>query len=328
MKEEIISISISLILLIISLSGCVEEKPTVKSNVFYVDIGGEADYTQIQDAIDKAVEGDIIYVQDGVYFETLVINKSISLIGSSSDKTIIFFNKSNNDNDNIILINADKCKIEEFKIINANISLDLTGIDVNSSNNIISNNSILNFKQGIHLNKNTSDNTISWNNISNVQYGIVLDYSYKNTLSSNNISSSTKYGIYLYFGSEANVISWNTISDSEYAISIKGSINSIFGNMIIDNIRGINICCGANNNVMSYNTFRQNSLYHAYDTLPNLWDSGSIGNYWDDFEEYGKVAYDNNTDGIIDSPYDIFGNVNQDRYPLMNPPRSLIGNYN
>ena len=329
MKKEILSISISLVVFIISISGCIEEKPTVRSNITYVDKGGGADYTQIQDAIDNAVDGDIIYVQDGIYFETLVISKSISLIGSSPDKTIIFFNESNNDENNVILINADKCKIEEFKIINANVSLDFIGVNVNSSNNSISNNSILNFKQGIYLKQNTSDNIISWNNISNGLYGIVLDYSYKNTLSSNNISGSSKYGIYLYFGSEANIISWNTISDNEYAISIKGTCNSIFGNKIINNIRGINICCGANNNVMSYNTFSQNSLYHAYDALPNLWDSGAIGNYWDDFDKHSsKGAYDNNTDGIIDSPYNIFGDVNQDRYPLMYPPRSLIGDYN
>ena len=322
MKKEILSISISLVVFVVSISGCFEEKSTVKSNIIYVDNGGGADYTQIQDAIDNADDGNIISVQNGVYYETLVINKSISLIGASPDKTIIYFNGSNNDTSNIILINADECAIEGFKMINVNVSLDLTGINVNSSNNSISNNSILNFKQGIYLKEDTSNNIISWNNISNDRYGIVLYYSYKNTLSRNNVSGSSKYGIYLYFGSEANIISWNIISDNEYAISIKGTSNTIFGNTIINNQRGINICCGANSNVMSYNTFSQNSLYHAYDTLPNQWDSGSIGNYWDDFDEYSKNAYDNNTDGIIDSPYNIFGDINQDRYPLMNPPFS------
>ena len=323
MKKEILSISISLIVFIISISGCIEEKPTVKSNIIYVDNGGGADYTQIQDAIDNADDGNIIYVQNGTYFETLVINKSISLIGASPDKTIIYFNGSNNDKNNIILINADKCAIKGFKMININVSLDLIGINVNSSNNIISNNSILNFKQGIYLKEDTSNNIISWNNISNDRYGIVLDYSYKNTLTKNNISFSSEYGIYLYFGSEANIISWNIISDNEYAISIKGTSNTIFGNTIINNQRGIYFCCGANSNVMSYNLFSQNSQYHAYDTLPNQWDSGSIGNYWDDFDEPSEGAYDNNSDGIIDSPYNILGDINQDRYPLMNPPFSF-----
>ena len=86
---------------IISVSGCIEKNPTVKSNIIYVDNGGGADYTQIQDAIDNADDGNIIYVQNGTYFETLVINKSISLIGASPDKTIIYFNGSNNDKNNV-----------------------------------------------------------------------------------------------------------------------------------------------------------------------------------------------------------------------------------
>ena len=43
----------------------------------------------IQDAINVCVDGDTIYVANGVYADTLVVNKAIYLIGSSMDSTII-----------------------------------------------------------------------------------------------------------------------------------------------------------------------------------------------------------------------------------------------
>ena len=74
--------------LIISLSGCIEEqsfeepeeKP-VETNMIYVDDGGGQNFTKIQSAIDNASSGDTIFVYHGTYNETVVINKSITLLG-------------------------------------------------------------------------------------------------------------------------------------------------------------------------------------------------------------------------------------------------------
>ena len=38
------------------------------------------------------------------------------------------------------------------------------------------------------------------------------------------------------------------------------------------------------------------------------------GNYWDDY-----TGFDNDSNGIVDSPYNISDGSNQDRYPLIEP---------
>ena len=54
-----------------------------------VDDDGGANYTNIQDAIDAAEDGDTIRVYEGIYEENVVVNKNINLIWNGSGETII-----------------------------------------------------------------------------------------------------------------------------------------------------------------------------------------------------------------------------------------------
>lgn len=45
-----------------------------------------ADYTSIQDAIDNAADGDTIVIDGGMYFESLVIDKAVHLVGPSDPR--------------------------------------------------------------------------------------------------------------------------------------------------------------------------------------------------------------------------------------------------
>ncbi len=57
------------------------------------------DYPTIQAAIDNANAGDTVFVKEGTYNETIVITKSISLIGEERETTVI---NSNGATSNII----------------------------------------------------------------------------------------------------------------------------------------------------------------------------------------------------------------------------------
>jgi parallel beta-helix repeat protein len=94
--------------------------------------------------------------------------------------------------------------------------------------------------------------------------------------------------------------------------------NKIFGNTVINNWGGLQICCTSKGNVIYYNNFKQNSEYSANDIVTNQWDNESVGNYWDDYIEKHPDAIQIN--GIWDIPYNISGGEdNIDRFPLMSP---------
>ena len=60
-----------------------------KGRVLYVGGSGEGNYSSIQQAVDDATDGDIIFVYSGTYNESVLVNKQIKLIGENRDNTII-----------------------------------------------------------------------------------------------------------------------------------------------------------------------------------------------------------------------------------------------
>jgi parallel beta-helix repeat protein len=86
-------------------------------NTFYVGGSGPNNYTSIQDAIDAASDGDTIFVYDdsSPYYENVVIDKSINIIGEDKDSTVI--NGSKLDSSlNTVNITANNVYIHGFSI--------------------------------------------------------------------------------------------------------------------------------------------------------------------------------------------------------------------
>lgn len=302
MKKKILTIT-TILLLITILTGCIDEKYS-SSNI------------SIQDMINKASDGDTIYLNNRTYYETLVINKSINLIGMDKEQTIIDFKQIKSYTPKtLILINADNCTIEKLKITNTQGLIQSTGIKINSSNNTISNNIISFFSNGINIMSNSKNNNILFNDIFENNDGLTLTYSSYNNISKNNIFLNTLHGVYLNFKSKNNTIFSNNISyNSQYGIRLKGVQNNrVLWNVISYNERGIYLCCGAIKNIIYNNILQQNDFWNGYDTLNNKWDNGKTGNYWDDY-----IGEDNDNNGIGDIPYEISDGKSFDYYPLIN----------
>jgi len=78
----------AIVLFILALLLSFPNSGNASSNTIYVDDGGGANYTSIQDAITHAADGDIVYVYEGTYHENVVVNKKITLQGENK-KAII-----------------------------------------------------------------------------------------------------------------------------------------------------------------------------------------------------------------------------------------------
>ncbi|PNX48904.1 MAG: hypothetical protein BV456_09350, partial [Thermoplasmata archaeon M8B2D] len=145
---------------------------------YYVSINGKGDYSSIQKAVDSASENDIIYVNNGTYFENIEINESISLIGKDKNTTIIEGNGSGI----VINILADNVKISGFTIKNGGPSSSDSsnaGIVIRSNNNTISDCNISsnqNYGLYIYSSPETTNNLIKNNTFSYNKYGIYTSY--------------------------------------------------------------------------------------------------------------------------------------------------------
>jgi parallel beta-helix repeat protein len=134
LKKNILSIGITLLFVIALLSPKIfgnnigienEEKlhPSISSlisfdgNILYVGGSGPGNYTKIQDAIDNTSDGDTVFVYDdsSPYFENLVINVSINLIGENKHTTYI--NGGSNDS-KTIYVKCSDVTISKFTLIN------------------------------------------------------------------------------------------------------------------------------------------------------------------------------------------------------------------
>jgi parallel beta-helix repeat protein len=159
--------------------------------------------------------------------------------------------------------------------------------------------------------KGSSHNSISNVQISDNTYGIFIRFSHNNTIENSTILSNVN--AFIAQESQDLFINNSNISNNDfYAISLIGTSSSIItNNELFSNHYGIFLLAPSTNNIVHHNIIKDHIEYSYGVSLSNLWDDGSEGNYWGDYD-----GIDSNSDGIGDDPYPIspFG---QDRYPLV-----------
>ena len=296
-----------LILTVLPVSGNVIVDNTTSSNIsgntLYVGGSGDGNYTKIQDAIDDASEGDTVFVYDdsSPYYENLIINTSIELIGENKQTTIIDGFENEVDEADVITIYADGVTVQGFTIQNSfqpehfwGDNYSFCGIEIWSDYNTIKNNIILDNFYGIHVgsvrlydtsNDYPDNNIIEENIISENGRGISILLGSNNLISENYISSN-RWGIDVLFYGNNNLITLNNITLNEVGIRLNGVKNiTINQNTIIDNqLVGVLIEYSARIKVLENNIYNNNkdtsfyvfSFFFIREWLTNRFD----GNYW------------------------------------------------
>jgi len=117
MKLKTLFTSLLIILLACSLTNLLAMKGSAKSGFLVHNVDTELDYATIQGAINapETLDGHRIRVDAGTYYERVVINKSVSLLGESMQTTIIDGNEAGH----VVLIRSDNVRVIGFTIQNS-----------------------------------------------------------------------------------------------------------------------------------------------------------------------------------------------------------------
>lgn len=256
------------------------------------------EFSTIQQAINAAESGNIILVGSGVYYEHLVVNKSLTLLGVNKEDTII-------------------------DGLSTNIAEGSIGITITTDNVVVGGLTVKNCSTGVYLD-NSNGSVVTGNIVTlSGSFGIFLYQCYNAIISGNIVSSTIGSQIGLIFGdgirldsSMNNTISDNFIIESPWdAINLDSSSNNWILRNVIENISHIVSAYSSNNNTFFHNNFINSSgLFLA--SSNNSWNVGGQGNYWSDYR-----GLDNDSDGVGDTDLPWHG---VDDYPLINPVNPIL----
>jgi parallel beta-helix repeat protein len=266
-----------------------------------------SDYANIQWAIDNASAGDTIIVTAGIYYEHVIIDKSLTIKGENGN-TII----DGNGTGHVVTIYANNVNISGFTIQNSGPDFwDSAIYAYNSSWCNISDNVLIHNGHGMWADSGSDNNILTGNNVSHNLVGIGISGSRNNIVTNNYVFSSVHCGIGICSASNNNIITSNLAKNNEYGIWLDYSTNvTVTGNAVIDNLYGINLDHSDNNTIFHNNIINNTQQARIINSV-STWDSDYEGNYWSDYE-----GVDSDQDGIGDTAHMIDAN-NTDNYPLM-----------
>jgi parallel beta-helix repeat protein len=184
------------------------------------------DYSTIQDAVDNAAEGDTVFVRRGYYFESVLIDKSLSLVAEPNETFIV-----GNDyklNGTIVLIRHDHVNVSGFTIRTNKPTSSRRGIhllDVSYCN--VSRNTITDCSTGIWL-YGASQNSIAGNNLIDNTHGIIINLSDDNTFVGN-VAAEGVYGIQL-IASTRNMFRSNNMTNNTLNFELSSGAGAVYFN--------------------------------------------------------------------------------------------------
>jgi len=255
--------------------------PTSRGNWLYVGGSGPGNYTRIQDAIDNASDGDTVFVYDesSPYYENIVIDKSIRVIGEDKNTTIIVGMVDRHEW-SCVAISADKVFFSGFTVEQLANSY---GVWIKGNESIITDNIIDDYWYGIyiypsyHSDKESTKNTIYNNLIKNCFIGLCIYLSSDNVITHNIIVDGG--GINVEHG-DNTIISNNDVRFNHIGIWVGHSDNvSISLNNVKENALGISTSSADNIEIINNNIYlnrERNIVFKEYKNQ-NMYINN---NYW------------------------------------------------
>ena len=235
------------------------EHPSHNRGLLYVGGSGSGNYSKIQYAIENASNGDTIFVYNysSPYFENILIDKTINLIGEDKVSTVIDGGGSGNT------------------------------IEISANNSVIKNFIITKGSNGLFLNSNSNYNNFNNNTIQENSIGIYLyDECNWNTFELNNIENNTGDGIHLHYGGVSDNNDFNSFLDNVVNSNSGDGIDigsTCSGNVLDGNVFNFNVGYGVrlfqlDNYIYLSNTVDGESIYYFYDVHGTISDPVVVEN--------------------------------------------------
>lgn len=260
------------------------------------------DYAAIQSAINAASPWDRVFVKAGTYYENVVVNKTISLVGESMATTIIDAKGQGN----VITVStgADRTIMEGFTVQNSGYLKD--GIEVHGLNITVRNNVIRNNWVGIRT-WESSHPVFSENQVVNNSRGIWILSTSNAKLRNNNMSGSQfdlyvaggKLSDYIHDIDSSNtvnnkpVIYWinqhnRTVPSNAGYVALVNSSNVKVQDMIFEGCSQGLLLAFTNNSLITRNRFinNENAIMFEQSFNNTISENNSTNNAWTGFSLY------------------------------------------
>ena len=207
----------------------------------------------IQAAIDRADQGDTIFVYNGTYTENVDINKPITLQGEGADVVNV---EAADSEDHVFEVSANHVNISGF---------NLTGAHGATYSRVYYRDY---WTAGVYLTSNSDHCNIYNNKLCDNDYGVRICESFNNIISNNSGSIRMEYannnnvlnnsGHIHLLGSNNNTASNNNASDYDLGILLEDSSNNTFiNNTASNNEEGMLLVYSSNNKLIN-NTANSN----------------------------------------------------------------------
>lgn len=253
-----------------------------------------SNYTSVQATIEAASAGATVVVTQGFYNESLIVNKTLAIIGEKDPPV--------------------------FRGGGSGIAITLLA---GASGSIVTGILITAWDMGILVN-NASGCKIYDNIMSSMnKNGIVLQgINAVNNQVYGNVFQQDAVAVYLTSAASNSTVVQNIIRLSTTGLKIETNQTTVCENIISGNQLGINLT-NSNSNKIFHNTLADNEIQVSISmSTGNVWDDGypAGGNYWSNHTGPDIVSGPSQDqlgpDGIVDTPYTVaIGAI--DRYPLV-----------
>lgn len=210
--------------------------PAVSATKYTVDDDGPADFQKIQDAVDEAIDGDIIQVKEGEYLENIIAEHRLTITGAGTGITTI----NGGGKGDVVSLSGDGTTFSGFRVIRSgtdagDAAIRVTANDVTVFDTLCEESTI-----GIYLvyegaPAQLTGNEIHNNSLTNNDVGISMTYSDDSAVRDNNCSGNVDTGIEVKNSNDCTVARNDCSGTYRGLEAMSSSGITIKDNLLVDN---------------------------------------------------------------------------------------------